>query len=94
MLLCPLNNIKIINYFNYKTRFNSVISRNNLTRIKDRVYVLNLNDKNGNSVLSFIDRNAFVYFDFSGIEHIPQELSKIKNQKSKINQLLTIYLKY
>ena len=31
--LQPLNNIEIINYFNYEPRFNGVFSRNNLTRI-------------------------------------------------------------
>ena len=39
VLLCPLNNTWIINYFDYKPRFNAVSSRNNLTRI-------NLDDKN------------------------------------------------
>ena len=40
-----LSNIKITNYFNYKPRFNGAISRNNLTRIKDGMYVINLDDK-------------------------------------------------
>ena len=43
--LHPLNNIEITNYFNDESRFNGVFSRNNLPRIKDGVYVINLNDK-------------------------------------------------
>ena len=39
----------------------------------------------------FIDRNTAAYFDSFGIEYIPQEVFK---KKSKINQLLTIYLEY
>ena len=38
-------NIEITNYFNYEPRFNGVFSRNNLPRIKDRAYVISLNDK-------------------------------------------------
>ena len=41
----PSFNIEITNYFNYELRFNGVFSRNNLPRIKDRAYVINLNDK-------------------------------------------------
>ena len=47
VLLHPLSNIEITNYFNYKPRFNGVFSRNNLPRVKDVAYVLNLNDKKG-----------------------------------------------
>ena len=45
-LLHPLNNIEITNYFNDEPRFNGVFSRNNLARIKDGAYVINLDDKN------------------------------------------------
>ena len=44
-LLHLLNNIEITNYFIYKPKFNDVFSRNNLPRIKDEVYVVNLDDK-------------------------------------------------
>ena len=42
----PLSNIKINNYFKYEPGFNSVFSRNNLLRINDGTYVINLDDKN------------------------------------------------
>ena len=32
-------------YFNYETRFNITFSRNNLSRIKDGAYVINIDDK-------------------------------------------------
>ena len=41
----PLNNIKITKYFNYQPRFNVVFLRDNLSRIKDVVYVTNRNGK-------------------------------------------------
>ena len=43
--LHPWNNIAITNYFNYEPRFDGVLSRNNLSRIKVGVYVINLDDK-------------------------------------------------
>ena len=44
-LFYHLSNIEINMYFNYKTRFNSVFSRDKLPRIKDGAYVKNLDDK-------------------------------------------------
>ena len=51
---------------------------------KDRAYVINLDDKNSKGtywVSLFINKNIAIYFDFFGIEYIPQEvLGKIKNK--------------
>ena len=81
--LHPLNNIVITYYFNYKPKFNGVFSRNNLPRIKDEAFVINLDEKkksNRTHWLSlFIDKNTSVYFVSYGINYIPQEeLSKIR----------------
>ena len=58
--------------------------RNNLPRIKDGAYVINLDEKKskGTHCLSLlIDRNTAVYFDSFGIEYIPQEvLNKIRDK--------------
>ena len=54
------------------------------------MYIKNLDDKNTKGrhwVSLFIDINTAVYFDSSGIEYISRE-----ETKSKINQLLRIYL--
>ena len=56
----------------------------NLPRTKDGAFVINLDDKKSkwtNWVSLFIGRNTAIYFDFFGIEYIPQEvLNKIKNK--------------
>ena len=52
-------------------------SGDSLPRIKDRVYVINLDDKQrkGTHWLSlFIDKNTAVYFNSFGIVYIPQEV--------------------
>ena len=66
-------------------------SRDDLPKIKDGVYVINLGvyvinlddkQKEGTHLVSlFIDKNRTVYFDCFGIEYNPQEvLSKIKDK--------------
>ena len=72
-MLHSLNITEIINYFNYEPRFNGVFSRNSLPRIKDRAYVINLDDKNSKRTYWFslsVDRNTAVYFHSFGIEYI------------------------
>ena len=59
----PLKNIEITKYFNYEPRFNGIFSKNNLPRIKDGVYAINLNDKKHKGshwVSLFIDKNTAV----------------------------------
>ena len=79
-----LKKIEITNYFNYEPRFNGVFPKNNLPRIKDGAYVINLDDKKSKGtdwVSLFIDRNTAVYFDSFGNEYIPQEaLNKIRDK--------------
>ena len=61
-------------------------SSNNLPRIKDGGYVINLNDKNGKEtywVSLLINKNTPVYFDCFGIKYIPQEV--LTSTKDKIN---------
>ena len=66
-LLHALSNIEIIKYFNYNPRFNGFFSRDNLPRIKDGEYEINLIGKKSNrkhwSSL-FIDRNTLRYLIF------------------------------
>ena len=84
MPLPILSNIKTAKYFNYDPRFNGVFSRDNLPRMKDGAYIINLNDKQSGVrrwVSFFIDRNIAVYFDSFGIDYIPQKvLRKIKDK--------------
>ena len=64
-------------YFNHEPRFNGVFSRNNLSRITDGGYFIDLDDKKSKGthwVSLFINRNTAAYFDSFGIEYIPQEV--------------------
>ena len=91
--LHPLNNIEIANYFNYKPRFNGVISRNNLPKIKDGTYVISLYDKNSKGthwVTLFANKHTAVYSDSFGIEQIPQEVLKRIKDKSITRNIFRI----
>ena len=86
----PLNNIEIINCFNYKPRFNGVFPRSILLRIKDEVYVINLDDKEVKEHIGFhyllreIQLYTLTLLEIS-IFH------KKYYTKSKINQLLATH---
>ena len=86
-----LHNIEITNYIKYEPRFNGVFLRNNLSRIKIGVYVINLDDeksKGTHLVSLFINRNTTLYFD-SSTEYMPQEvLNKIKDKSVTHNILI------
>ena len=57
--LHSLNTIENTKYFNYESRFNYAYSLDNLPRIKDGAYMINLDEKQNKRthwVLLFIDR--------------------------------------
>ena len=78
---------------------NGVFFKNNLPRIKDRTYEINLYDKNSKGThwfSLFIDRIIVVYFDYFGIEfwkYILEVLSKFKD-KSINHNIFRISLLY
>ena len=79
----PLTNFEIQKYYQNKTLFNGVFSRNNLPKIKDGAYVIRLDEfksigthwvalyVNGNNGSVSYDA---IYFHSFGVEHIPKEI--------------------
>ena len=85
MLPHPLTNFKIQKYFQNKSRFNAVYSRDNLpNKIKDGTYVLNLYEyfDIGTHWVALYTLNNVTYFDRFGIEHVPKEIKKISGNKN------------
>ena len=59
------------------TRFNGIFSRDNLPKIKDGSYVINLHeysDIGTHWVSLYVQNNNVTYFDSFGVEHIPKEI--------------------
>ena len=68
----PLTNFEIQKYQN-EPRFNGVYSRDNLPKIKDGAYVINLDeyfDIGTHWVALYVQNNDVTYFDLFGVEHI------------------------
>ena len=89
MLPHPLTNFEIQKYYKNEPRFNGVYSRDNLPKIKDGAYVINLDeysDIGTHWVALYVQNNDVTYFDSFGVEHIPKEIKIfIGNKNIKIN---------
>ena len=85
----PLTNFEIQRYYQNESRSNGVYSRDNLPRIKDRAYVINLaeySDIRTQWVALYVQNNNVTYFGSFGVEHIPKEIKAfIKNKNIKTN---------
>ena len=68
--------IEIHKYYQNEPRFNGVYSRDNLPKIKDGAYVINLDEYSdiGTHWVALYVHNNVTYFDSFGVEHIPKEI--------------------
>ena len=76
----PLTNFEIQKYCKNGPRFNGVYSRDNLSKIKDGAYMINLDEYSGigtHWVALWVNNNNVTYFDSFGIEHIPKEIKNL-----------------
>ena len=86
----PLANSEIQKYNQNEPRFNGVYSRDNLQKIKNGAYIINVDeysDIGTDSVPLYMKNNDVTYFDSFGVEHIPKEIKTLisnNNIKKKI----------
>ena len=71
--------MEIQNYYKNEPRFNDVYSRDNLPKIKDGAYLINLDEYSdiGTHYVALYVRhsnNNVTYFDSFGVGHIPKEI--------------------
>ena len=88
----PLTNFDIIDYFKDEPRFNGIYSKDNLPKLKEGVYVINLDQSKNTGthwVVVFVKSNELIYFDSFGIEHIPEAILKFIENKN----IKTIFFK-
>ena len=73
-----MTNFEIQKYYQNEPRHNGVYSRDNLPKIKDGAYVINLDEYSNigtHWVALYVSRaNDITYFDSFGVEHIPKEI--------------------
>ena len=82
----PLTNFEIQKYYKNEPRFNGVYSRDNLYKIKDGAYIINLDEYSDLGfhwvVLYAQNNNSVTYFDSFGVEYIPKEIRAFINNKN------------
>ena len=69
----------MMDYFKDVKGFNGVFSRNNLPKLKNGAYVINLDHRENTGkqwVVIFVKSNEVIYFDSFGVEYIPKEIMK------------------
>ena len=87
--------MKCKRFYQNEPRLNGVFSRNNLSKIKDEAYIINLGEYESigtHWIALYIIDNNVTYFDSFGVEHIPKEIKKIigiKNVKTNIYRIQT-----
>ena len=82
MLPHPLTNFEIQKYYQNEPRFNGVYSRDNLTKIKDGAYVINLDEYYDIGTRWVVLHVHVTYFDSFGVEHIPKKIKTFINTKN------------
>ena len=89
MLLDPLTDFKIQKYHQNEAKFNSVYSRNNLPKIKDRPYIISLDEYEpiGTHWIAMYVNDENVIF---GVGHIWKEIKEYIGNKNIITNIDTI----
>ena len=67
----PLTNFEIRKYYQNEPSFNGVYSRNNLPKIKDGVYVINLGEY---WIALYVNGDNVTYFDSFGVNIFQKKL--------------------
>ena len=88
----PLTNFEIQKYYQNEPGFNSVYSRDNLSKINDGACLINLDEYSdiGTLWVALWVNNDVTYFNSFGVKHIPKEIKAFINNK----KLKQIFLEY
>ena len=89
----PLTNFEIQKYYQNEPKFNGIYSRNNLSKIKDGAYIINLDDYESietHWIVLYVNAKNVTYFDSFGVEHIPKEIRKFIGNWNTITNIYRI----
>ena len=72
-----LNNFEMQKCYQNEPKFNGVYSRNNLSKIKNGVYIINLDEYEPietHWIALYVNAKNVTYYDSFGVAHIPKEI--------------------
>ena len=81
----PLAKFEIRKYYQNEPKFNDIYSRNNLSKIKDGEYIINLDEYESigtHWIPLYVNAENVTCFDSFGVEHIPKEIRKFIRKKN------------
>ena len=88
-----LTNFEIQKYYQNQPRFNGVYSRDNLPKIKDGAYVVNLDeysDIRTHWIDLYVLSNDVTCFDSFGVEHISKKIKAFISTRNKKTNIFRI----
>ena len=89
----PLNNFEIQKYYQNEPKFNGGYLRNNLPKLKDGTYVINLDEYKSigtHWIASYVNDDNETYFNSFPVERIPKEIKKFIGNKNIITNIYRI----
>ena len=90
----PLINFEIENYFQNEPKFIfNVYSRNNLSKIKDVTYIINLDEYESigiHGIVLYVSAKNVTHFDSFEVEFIPKEIRKFILNKNIITSIYRV----
>ena len=75
-----LTNFEITKCYQNEAKFNDAYSRNNLSKMKDGTYIINLDKYESietNWIALYMNDKNLIYFDSFGVEHILKKIKKL-----------------
>ena len=94
MLPHPLTNFEIQTDYQNEPKFNGVNSRNDLPKIKDGPYIINLDEYESMKIhflALYVNDNNIIYFDIFGVEHFPKEIKIFLEYKHIIRYVWILF---
>ena len=88
-----LRKFEIQRYSQNEPKFNGVYSRNNLLKIKDGAYVINLDEFKSIGtywIVLYVNGDNMIYFDSLGVEHFPKEIKKLIGNRNKVTNIYRV----
>ena len=83
MLPHPTTNFKIQKDYQNEPKFNGVYSRNNLSKIKDGAYKINLDQFESigtHWIAVYINAENITYLDSFGVEYVPKDIKEYEKK--------------